>query len=413
MRALCLLILLAGGGCIDSDLGVGGASPFTCDDGSCPNGYHCAASLCIAEGAAVPPVLIAATSLADAIAIPLWSGTAFTAIWQDSVSGDTAGIKLATVDRSMLGTSTLIAAETAPVQFSAIFEPQSRRFVVASARNDQLATELRVQSTTGAESPTVNLVETHPASPIGFSRPALAARLDGTVTLAYTRGDPPTLASQNLFCSRLSLSGGVAVTCGPKLTMSQFASEVTVVEFQRATGFHYLVGETIADIELPNGKNVSQVVENTVHTEKIININQALGSFAVVAQTVVDGSVSWEVRIGSASVAGESNSAPVLSIPSGGVVPDVDGDGAGGVVVCLGNPDGSASLVSYGPVSSDVASAGLERRATRGIPRYSLAPIESCRIAVAKETQTVGVLWRERVPPATGKLYFTTLPLFP
>jgi hypothetical protein len=252
------------------------------------------------------------------------------------------------------------------------------------------------------------------SSPLGFSRPALGSRQDGTFTLAYTRGDPPALISRNLSCARISLVSPGAATdpCGPSLTAQQFASEVVVAEFPSATLFQWKADATYLTIEINlagQQRDVNSAIDGVVHSEKLINANEMQGSFAVVGQFLQDGKPNWQLRIGDAGGKMVGNNA-ATTIDSDPVIPDVAGDGASGFVVCQGNPsrpEQSAWLVGF---HKDSSGQGLVKTSPdRIIRRYSQAPIESCHIAVGGDQ--IGVMWRERVPPATGKIYFTTMPL--
>lgn len=420
MRLMLLFGLLLQAGCLHTDLGFDGGPPFACTDGACPSGYHCAQALCIADGAAEPPLAVASSSLTDAPPILLWNGSGFAAVWQDTSDPATAGVHFALIDAERLGTDLRVTEGRSPVSFSALYEQVSHRYVIATARNDLTASELTVVSTDGQAQPTSALPspEVYPASPIGFSRPALSSRQDGTVTLAYTRGDPPQLSSKNLFCQRLSLTTPGAVTdpCGPTLTVAQFASEVVVAEFPVSTIFQWKAMSTYLTVEVKGAlpgrtRDVTNPIDRVVHTEKILNTNRDKGSFAVVGQYLdATGAPTWQLRVGDARTTAADTG--VSTLQSGLVVPDIDGDGMDGFVLCRGEADGTAAVTAYAiAVESVMMRTVLTSGSAHAIPRYSKAPIESCRVAVARETGTLGVLWRERVPPATGKLYFTTMPL--
>lgn len=428
-RALLAALALAAG-CYQPSYD---AAPFSCASGACPSGYQCRAALCIADGAPDPPVEIAESATASDSAAPQpvpYQGGFGVFYLADFGGGAPPGVyfraalDVSSTRRVVDGSPTLSALSD--VAFSVRYHPAMDLYGLAFRVNDpDSGDHLEVHLLSGdlAQDQLLPSSRSSPSA-LGFGAPSITLRTDANVPcnnaiiVAYSFGDLGTYSRDNLFCDQLvatgcgadALDGSFcypdAGAMGQPFTSGSFVEEVAALDdgqelllFWRELGGVYThldsrphdrpsgFGETSTGVVL--GSKVSHVLRGAFYPAA----QQAL-RYAVVAAAPDAG--PWQVVVGARA----PPNAP-LGFPSA-IVPDVVADpDRQRFALCALDPSGEIAITV-------VPESGAPPPPIR-VPRYSDAPIASCRLALSPGG-ALGVTWQELSAPAY-RTYFTTVAL--
>lgn len=427
---LALALAACASGCLDPSLG---ADPFSCARGACPSGYRCVRSgpegaplaLCIANGDPDPPKLAATTSDRAADPVLAWDGAELALFWQRSTgAGDGKdGLTFSELATDPPAEHLLLPdpGDTVSWSFDVLYHPSLGQYLGAVAVNGLKSATVGLYAvpTDGSGSPTPVLPVATPVdctgakgmqvdcSRFGVTRPSLALGPGDTVEAAYTFGGPPFIPPVAVQCLEVDLGSGGATSCAPTAAQLGAAFPTSAVVATSDQRRALLWGDTALHVVSWSRQGAGwgppsppQPLQSALAVGRIAAVAD---HYAITLQlSSGDGPPRWSALLG---VLGGAQPMQVATAPAGSPFqPDVALADPATFATCSLDAAGELEVGSY-------AVSDMGRLATTAVPRLSRAGIDQCRLAAVPEQHAVAVAWRERVPPATARIFYAFVPL--